>query len=125
MTERNFPDALAATARHLRPTEKPFSWSAPGEWSQAPWLAEQFKSAGFGDNVEVKTVEGRMEAGSIDEMVENMLFLRDIFYKGFSEDEIEKAAVILKEEIQKLEAFETTERDVGIKMLAHIAYATK
>lgn len=66
-----------------------------------------------------------MEAENLDQMVENLLHLKGMFYKGYTEEEVARLPSVLKEEVKKLTAFEETEKDVGIKMVAWVAYASK
>ena len=85
----------------------------------------QFESTDFKHNVSVKPVPGRMEAGSLDEMVANLMLGKDMFFKDYSEEELRKVTEILGEEVEKLEAFERTETDVGVGMVAWAAVAMK
>lgn len=85
----------------------------------------QFENAGFKNHVSVKPVPDRMEAGSVEEMVENLMLGKDMFCKGYSEQEVEGLRSVLGGEIEKLEAFERTEWDVGIAMEAWVAVAWK
>jgi hypothetical protein len=48
-----------------------------------------------------------------------------VFYKGYSREELVRVEKALGEEIRRLPAFEQTDRDVGIKMVAWIGYAWK
>lgn len=48
-----------------------------------------------------------------------------MFYKGYSEQELLRLEKALKEEVSKLPAFEQTEKDVGIKMVAWVTFAWK
>jgi hypothetical protein len=81
-------------------------------------------SAGFG-KVEVKSVVGRMEAGSLDELVGNMMLGKDMFFKGYSDEELEMLPGILKTEVRGLEAFDEGAWGVGIKMVAWVGMAWK
>jgi hypothetical protein len=56
-TERNFTDALDATALPIRPDEKPFSWDISEEWARGSWLMRQLEDPGFENRVTVKSVE--------------------------------------------------------------------
>lgn len=109
----------------MRPDETPFSWSnAPKEWEEAPWLEKQLLDAGFG-RVEIKEMHGGQSAKTFDEYVDNLLLMKMMFYKGYSEEELEKLRPILKEEVQKLGAYHEKEEEVGVKMVAWVAFATK
>jgi len=46
------------------------------------WLMRKLKDAGFGNGVIVKSVERRMEAGSLKELGDNLMGVKDMFYKG-------------------------------------------
>ena len=86
---------------------------------------KQLEDAGFGNRVTVKRVEGLMEARSLDGLVENLMGVKDMFYKGYSEEEVARLPDVLKEEVKKLEAFEENEGGVGIKMVAWAGFAWK
>lgn len=86
---------------------------------------KQLEDAGFGNRVTVKRVEGRMEARSLDELVENLMGAKDMFYKGYSEEEIARLPEMLKQEVKKLEAYEEREGSVGINMVAWAGFAWK
>jgi hypothetical protein len=66
----------------------------------------------------VKSVEGRMEAGSLEELVDNLMGVKDTFYKGYSEEGVRRLPGVMAEEIKKLDAYEEREGIVGIKMVA-------
>ena len=85
----------------------------------------QLEDAGFGNAVQVKSVDSAITAGSLDELVANMMLFKDMFYKGYTDEEIRKATAVLKEEVRKLPAFEETEGSVRIKMVAWIGVAWK
>ncbi|PMD46346.1 S-adenosyl-L-methionine-dependent methyltransferase [Hyaloscypha variabilis F] len=123
--ERNFTDALEAAALRIRPRETPFSWDLPEEWGRGSWLMKQLEDAGFGNRVTVKRVEGRMEARSLDELVGNLMGAKDMFYKGYSDEEVERLPEVLKEEVKKLESYDEREDSVGIKMVAWVGFAWK
>jgi hypothetical protein len=124
-TERNFTEAVEAAARTVRPHEKPFSWEIPEEWSKGSWLMQRLEEAGFGNRVSVKSHVGRMEVGSLEELVGNMMLFKDMFFKGYSEEELAKLEKALLVEVPKLKAFETWENGVGIQMVAWVGFAWK
>jgi hypothetical protein len=64
-----------------------------------------------------------MEAGSLEELVDNLMGVKDMFYKGYSEDEIWRLPGVMGEEIKKLEAYEEMKGSVGIKMVARVGFA--
>ncbi len=66
-----------------------------------------------------------MEAGSLDELVGNLMGAKDMFYKGYSDEEVERLPEVLKEEVKKLESYDEREDSVGIKMVAWVGFAWK
>jgi hypothetical protein len=48
-----------------------------------------------------------------------------MFFKGYTEEEMARLPEVISAEIQKLEAYEKTDVDVGIKMVAWVGYAWK
>jgi ubiquinone/menaquinone biosynthesis C-methylase UbiE len=123
--ERNFTDALEAAALRIRPNDKPFTWEAPEEWATGSWLMKQLEDVGFGNHVTVKRAEGRMDAGSLEELVNNLMGVKDMFYKEYSEEEVARLQGVLKEEVKNLEAYDEREGSVGIKMVAWVGFAWK
>jgi hypothetical protein len=77
LIERNFDTALEKAALVVRPDEKPFSWNLNDDWKTGWWLMKELEEAGFGNKVQVKSVDGRSEASTLDELVGNMLFFKD------------------------------------------------
>ncbi|KAG0648819.1 Methyltransferase tpcH [Hyphodiscus hymeniophilus] len=120
-SERSFDIALEKAALVVRPDEKPFSWGVSEDWSKGWWLMKHLEEAGFGNRVEVRSVNGRVEAKTLHELVGNMM----LFKERYSEEELARLEVALKEEIRKLPQFEETEKDVGIKMVAWVGFAWK
>jgi hypothetical protein len=86
---------------------------------------KRLEDAGFGNRVTVKRVEGRMEAGSLEELVDNLMGVKDMFYKGYSEEEVARLTGVLKEEVKELEAYDGREGNVGIEMVAWVGSAWK
>ena len=66
-----------------------------------------------------------MEAGSLEELVDNLMGAKDMFYRGYSEEEVAKLPGVLKEEVKKLEAYDERDGSVGIKMVAWVGFAWK
>lgn len=122
---RNFPEAFEKTARRIRPNEEPFSWNTPPEWDHGWFLMKHLEEAGFGYKVEVKSVVSQVEAGSLEELVSNMLLFKGMFFKGYTEEEDAQLPVVLAEEIRELEAFEEEEGCASIKMVAWVGLAWK
>jgi hypothetical protein len=85
----------------------------------------QLEDAGFGNCVTVKRVEGRMEAANLEELVDNMMGVKDMFYKGYSQEEVKRLPAVLKEKIRNLKAYDEKEESVGIKMVAWVGFAWK
>jgi hypothetical protein len=85
----------------------------------------QLEDAGFGNQVTVKRVEGRMEAPSLEELVDNMMGMKDMFYKGYSEEEVRRLPGVLKEKVKNLKAYDERDENVGIKMVAWVGFAWK
>ncbi|PMD59108.1 S-adenosyl-L-methionine-dependent methyltransferase [Hyaloscypha bicolor E] len=123
--QRNFAGPLEAAALRIRPTEKPYSWDVPEEWARGSWLMKRLEDAGFGNRVTVKRVEGRMEAGSLEKLVDNLMGVKDMFYKGYSEEELARLTGVLKEEVKELEAYDEREGSVGVEMVAWVGFAWK
>jgi len=92
---------------------------------RASWLIRQLEEGGFGNNVEVKLCVTYTMAKSLDELTENMMLARRMFFSKFTEEEIEKVKPILKEELQKLRTFERIEGGVRIGMKAWIGIGRK
>ncbi len=83
----------------------------------------QLEDAGFGNRVTVKRVEGRMEAASLEELVDNMMGVKDMFYKGYNKEEVRRLPGVLKETVVNLNAYDEREESVGIKMVAWVGFA--
>ena len=70
------------------------------------WLATNMENGGFGNNFEVKPFVNYTMAASLDELADNMMLAKQMFFSGFSEKEISSARSVLREELQKLRTFE-------------------
>ena len=116
---------MEAAARAIRPEERPFTWDVPGDWDRGFGLMKQLEDAGFANKVEVKSVPSKIEAGSLDELVGNLLLFRDMYYKGYSEEEIARLPAILSKEIRKLPDFEERPGFAGVNMVAWVGTAWK
>ena len=86
---------------------------------------KRLEDAGFGNRVTAKRVEGRMEVGNLKELVDNLVGVKDMFYKGYSEEEVARLTGVLKEEVKELEAYDEREGSVGIVMVAWVGSAWK
>jgi hypothetical protein len=118
--------AFYNAARAVRPNETPDSFMAlKPELLRVSWLAQQLEEGGFGNNVEFKTGVTYTMAASLDELTENMMLARNMFFSKFTDEEIEIVKPILKEELQKLRTFERFEEGVRIGMKAWIGIGRK
>ena len=118
--------AFYNAARAVRPNETPDSFMAlPSKILRASWLIQQLEEGGFGNNVEVKPCVTYTIAANLEEMTENMMLARGMFFSKFTSEEIEKVKPILKEELQKLRTFEKFEGGVRIGMKAWIGVGRK
>lgn len=97
----------------------------PSKILRASWLTQQLEEGGFGNNVEVKPCVTYTIAANLDEMTENMMLARGMFFSKFMSEEIEKVKPILKEELQNLRTFERFEGGVRIGMKAWIGVGRK
>jgi hypothetical protein len=84
----------------IRPNETPFSWKDLKRRDAGWWLMKQLEDARFTPGVEVRSVKGAVSAVSLDGLVSNMMAFKDMFWKGYSEEEIGKAELVLKEQIR-------------------------
>jgi len=69
--------------------------------------------------------DGKIEAGSLEELASNLMLFKDIFFKGYTDEEIKTLPAILGEELRKLDSFEETEGHVQVKMTAWVGTAWK
>jgi len=70
-------------------------------------------------------VNGKVEASSLEELVSNMMLFKDMFLKGYTDEEIASMPAILGEEIRSLESYEEAVGHVQIKMKAWVGTAWK
>lgn len=80
---------------------------------------------GFDANVEIKLVEGGMQAGSLEELTENLMLFKDMFYKDYNEDEVKRLPDVMKKEISQLPAYHETADGVKVDMIAWVGIAVK
>ncbi|TVY65727.1 Glandicoline B O-methyltransferase roqN [Lachnellula suecica] len=123
--KRNFDDAFEAACRRIRPDEKPYSWKSTSGWDKGWWLMQHLEEAGFGHQVEVRSVKGKLSAGSLEELVGNWMLLKGMFFKHYKEDELKRLPAVLAEEARKLPAFKETKEGVEIETVAWIGVGTK
>ena len=83
------------------------------------------EGAGFGHSVYVVPVQTCTEAGSLDELTDNMMIAAPMYLKDMTQEEKLKMKPLLKNELAKLDAFVEDERGVRIEMLAWVGMAWK
>jgi hypothetical protein len=95
------------------------------ELLRASRLIQQLEEGGFGNNVEIKLCVKYTMTASLDEMTDNMMLARRMFFSKFTDGEIKKVKPVLKKDLQKLPTFEHFERGVRIGMKAWIGVGRK
>jgi hypothetical protein len=95
------------------------------EEMSASWLASQFEAGGFNNNIEIRPCVTYTEARDLDELVENMMLAKGMFFSGYSIDELESVKILFKDELQKLRTYEKFEGGVRIGMKAWIGVGWK
>ncbi|KAG4411288.1 hypothetical protein IFR04_015576 [Cadophora malorum] len=124
--DRIWLTAFYNTALAIRPDEKPQTLMAlDREVLRGSWLATNMENGGFGNNFEVKPFVTYTMAASLDELADNMMLAKQMFFSGFSEKEISSARSVLREELQKLRTFEIFDGGVRIGMKAWIGRGWK
>ncbi len=119
-------NAFYKAARAVRPHEEPMQLMAlRPNMMRASWLAAQLEDGGFGNNVEVRPCVTYTEAGSLDELVENMMLAKQMFFAGYDDEELESAKLNFKKELRKLRTFEEVDGGVRIGMKAWIGVGWK
>ncbi|KAH7348701.1 S-adenosyl-L-methionine-dependent methyltransferase [Rhexocercosporidium sp. MPI-PUGE-AT-0058] len=125
------PDRVWLTAFYnaglaIRPNEKPQTLMAlEPEVLRGSWLAAQLEEGGFGNNVEVKPCVTYTMASSLEELVDNMMLAQQMFFAGYSEEELARVKIVFKEELQNLRTFEVFDGGVRIGMKAWIGRGWK
>jgi hypothetical protein len=89
------------------------------------WLVSILEDGGFGNNVELRPCTTYTIAKSLDELAENMMLAKGMFFAGYSEEELERARPVLKDELRKLRTYEELEGEVIISMKAWIGIGWK
>jgi hypothetical protein len=95
------------------------------ELMRASWLIPQLEEGGFRNNVAVRPCATYTMAPSLDELVENMLLASQMFFPGFTDEEIEKVKPVFRQELQKLRTFEKFDRGVRIGMKVSVGIGRK
>jgi hypothetical protein len=81
-------------------------------------------TAGFG-HVEVKLLISKTEAGSLDELVENLCIAKGMFCKDWSTDEVERLEGVIRKGIEDLEHFYNDKGYTGFSSRVWLAIAKK
>ncbi|MCJ1377327.1 hypothetical protein MMC17_000421 [Xylographa soralifera] len=124
--DRVWPTAFLNAARGVRPHEPPKNGMAQSpEVMRGSWLLKQLEDAGFGNNVELRPFLTHTTARSLDELVENMMLAKAVFFQGYSDEELGQAKVLFMAELRKLRTFEEGEGGVRIGMKALIGVGWK
>ena len=89
------------------------------------WLVEQLEERVSGNNVEIKPSGTYTMAASLDEMTENMMLARQMFFLRRTKEGIEIAKPILREELQEVRTFESFEGGWRTEMKAWIGAGRK
>jgi hypothetical protein len=97
----------------------------PAEVMRGSWLAAQLEEGGFGTNVEVKQCITYTEAGSLNELADNMLLASGMFFPGYTDEELQRAKLLFRDELRKLRTFEEQDGLVRVGMKAWIGVGWK
>ena len=89
------------------------------------WPVEQLEERVSGNNVEIKPSGTYTMAASLDEMTENMMLARQMFFSRRTKEGIEIAKPILREELQEVRTFESFEGGWRTEMKAWIGAGRK
>ncbi|KAF4617030.1 hypothetical protein G7Y89_g15119 [Cudoniella acicularis] len=109
-------DAFYKTARAVRPHEEPQTLMALGpEILRGSWLMRQMEEGGFENNVEVRPSATFTSASSLEELVDNMMLAKGMFFGGYTDEELVEAKGILGEELKRLRTFEV-DGDGGVRI---------
>lgn len=125
--DRVWPAAFLNTARIVRPDSTPQNLMAmSGDVLRGSWLMRVLEDGGFANNVQVTPMMTYTCASSMDELVENMLLARGMFFPSYSGEEMGRVKPIFEKELRKLRTFEELE-DGGVRvgMKAWIGVGTK
>ncbi|MCJ1431855.1 hypothetical protein MMC27_001210 [Xylographa pallens] len=124
--DRVWPTAFFNAARGVRPHERPQHGMAQSpDVMRGSWLLKQLEDAGFGNNVELRPFRTHTSAGSLEELVDNMMLAKGFFFAGYSDEELGRAKELLEAEARKLRTFEEGEGGVRIGMKALIGVGWK
>jgi hypothetical protein len=73
---------------------------------RASWLAAQLEAGGFGYSIEIRSSVTYTMAAGLDELAENMMLAKQMFFAEYNEEELVRAKSAFREELQKLRAYE-------------------
>ena len=71
------------------------------EYMRGSWLLAELEDGGFGNNAEVRPFLTYTSAGSLDELVGNMMLAKQMFFRGYSDEELERAKKLFREELRR------------------------
>jgi hypothetical protein len=97
----------------------------PPQELRASWLAAQLEAGGFGNSIEIRPSVTYTVAASLGELVENMMLAKQMFFAGYSEEELVEAKSAFRKELQKLRTYEEVEGGgarIGMKAWIGIAW---
>lgn len=80
---------------------------------------------GFDADVKVKVVKGGMQTGSLDELVENLMYFKDMFFKDYNEEEVKRLPEVMRKEISAAPGYNETDDGVKVEMVAWVGIAVK
>ncbi|KAK0122030.1 hypothetical protein ONS95_010295 [Cadophora gregata] len=124
--DRVWLTAFYNTALWVRPNEKPQTLMAlEPDVLRGSWLATKLEDGGFGNNIEVKLCATYTMASSLDELADNMMLAKQMFFSDYSEKELSLASTVFREELQKLRTFEVFDSGVRIRMKAWVGKGWK
>ncbi|KAK5139758.1 hypothetical protein LTR04_003357, partial [Oleoguttula sp. CCFEE 6159] len=58
------------------------------EYMRGSWLIAQLEETRFGDDVEFRPFSTSTSAANLDELVENMMLAKQMFFAGYSDEEL-------------------------------------
>lgn len=80
---------------------------------------------GFDAQVEVKLVKGGMQAETLDQLVENMMLFKDMFFKSYSDEEVKRLPEVIRKEISASPGYDENDDGVKVEMIAWVGIAVK
>ncbi|TKA81838.1 hypothetical protein B0A49_01068 [Cryomyces minteri] len=105
--DRVWSTAFLDIARATRPHETPQNKMAIDlEYMRGSWLVAQLEEAWFGNDIELRPFSTSTNAASLDELVENIMLAKQMFFVDYSDEELERAKLLLRRELRRLRTFE-------------------